>query len=656
MRHTRSRQWRTALKSAAIAIILVFAVAAGAFAGGEVEEDESTGEVLDNQAPALSALVEEGELPPLQERLPSNPKVVQVREEIGRYGGTIRAGIASTADAMWLNRTVLYDGLVVWNPDWTEVVPGYASSYEVSSDVRTFTFELRDGLRWSDGQPMTTADVQWWWENVLLHEEITPTIGAMWLNEDGTPAELEILDDLRFRVSFTGPKSFFLDNLAGFDPVPMHYAREFHADFNDEAQANAEADGFESWVDRFTYAVDLEGPWVNPDLPTMNPWVVVEGATYTGDTTRVSFERNPYYYKVDSEGNQLPYVDQWDFDIFEDPEVQLLRVLAGEIDFNFRHVNSTENRPVLFDGQTEGDYHFVRVRRSASNEAKIALNLTHDDAAFREMVNNKDFRIGLSHAIDREEISEILHAGQTRPWQPAPFEEMPFYNDQLATQYTEFDLDLANEYLDSAGYERDAGGNRIGPDGEPIVIDLDVSLGRHLDIMELVKAHWERVGIQANLNFIDRTLMMERRNANEHQAHIWFAQAAARNALTNASQYAPIASGAVQWAPRWAAWAGAGNFLSAGVEPEEPPASAQRQIELFDQIQAAHPDDHTALMSELLQIAADEFWQIGTVTRPSGFGTVHNRIGNPIGDHWDAPSFSNPGPLELTQMFIGDGR
>src|SRR5690606_13161328 len=185
--------------------------------------------------------------------------------------------------------------------------------------------------------------------------------------------------------------------------------------------------------------------WNNAELPTINPWMVVE--PLGPEATQVRLVRNPYFYAVDTEGNQLPYIDEVVYNVGQEVETLVLQALNGEIDMQDRHIATNANRAVFFDNQEAGGYHFYETIPSSSNVMVISLNLTHLDPMKREIYQNLDFRIGLSHAIDRQEIIDVIYVGQGEPYQAAPRPQSPLYNERLARQYTEYDPDLANEYL-----------------------------------------------------------------------------------------------------------------------------------------------------------------------------------------------------------------
>jgi peptide/nickel transport system substrate-binding protein len=603
-----------------------------------------------SEAPQLAQLAEAGQLPPVNERLPENPVVVEPVERIGQYGGIWRTALVGGADILWLERTIGYENLVRWDPEWTEIISNIAESYEANEESTAFTFRLRQGMKWSDGHPFTADDVMFWYEDVLMNEELTP-VAPSWLVSGGEPVVVEKLDDITVVFSFAEPNGFFLQFLAGGSGAPptdfpRHYLEQFHAKYNPEGiDALVREAGLEDWASLFQNQANV---WQNKERPTLFGWIVT---TAYGESTRVVAERNPYYWKTDPDGNQLPYLDQVVYDLFEDAQVLLLRILSGEIDMHARHFNTLDNRAVVFDYMERGNYHLVDFVTSDMNSALIAFNMTHQDPIKREIFQNKDFRIGLSHAINREEIIDLIFIGQGEPWQAAPRAESAFYHERLAKQYTEYDVELANEYLDRAGYtERDAQGFRLGPDGNRISFGIDSQpLFNWVDILELVQMYWEEVGIDVQINTMDRSLYDVRREGNQHDANVNFGGAGLQDAILAPFAYLPYNVGS-HFAIAWAHW------YNNDPRGEEPPAAPKRQMELYSQLAAtADPAQQAELMREILDIAAEEFYHMGIGLRPQTYGIVKNNFQNvPDAMFSSGGAFMEPATTNPVQYFIAD--
>jgi ABC-type transport system substrate-binding protein len=236
-------------------------------------------------------------------------------------------------------------------------------------------------------------------------------------------------------------------------------------------------------------------PWTNPALPRLHAWLPTN--TFDQDN-RLVLERNPYYFKVDPDGSQLPYIDSVVYAVVGDPQVMILKATNGEIDMQDRNINDLENKPVLAREREKGDYRLSEEVPTNSNTLVISLNLPHRDPVRREIFQNRDFRVGLSYAIDRQEIINAAYQRQGEPYQAAPRPDSPYYDEELAKQYTEFDLARADEHLDRAGYrERDDDGFRRGPDGERISFTVDVRPEVKVQVsgLDMIRATWRQVGI-----------------------------------------------------------------------------------------------------------------------------------------------------------------
>jgi peptide/nickel transport system substrate-binding protein len=604
----------------------------------------SAQEMTYSQAPMLDDM----DLPPVAERLPVEPMVVEPYERIGVYGGTWRMGLRGGNDGALLVRTLGNEGLVRWSPDWTEVVPNVASSWEVNEDGTEYTFFLREGMKWSDGEPYTADDIVFWYEAQATNTEVSPA-PPNWLVAGGATGTVEAIDDYTVRFSFAAPNGLLLQRLATPDGnqvtrFPRHFAEEFHAAYNpDGIDALMAEAGLENWVDLWTQRVNDE--WYAPK-PTINAWVLQNGQG--GGAVQVTAVRNPYYWKVDPEGNQYPYLDRVQYDASEDVETLVLRGLNGEIDMMDRHIATLANKAVFFDNQEAGGYHFYETVPSSMNTMVISLNLTHLDPAKREMYQNQDFRIGLSYAINRQELIDLVWVGQGEPYQLAPRPTSPFYNEQLAKQYTEYDVDLANEHLDAAGYtDRDADGFRLGPDGNRIVMTVDTTtVGLEwIDALEQITTYWAAVGIDARANVIDRSILYERKEANEHDAVIWGGDGGL-DVILEPRWYFPY-SGESNFAEAWQFWY---NGDPRGEEPLEAP---KRQMELYDQLKAtADPEEQTALMNEILAIAQEQFYAIGISLPAPGYGIQKNNFFNVPASMPGAWLYPNPSPTNTFTYFI----
>jgi peptide/nickel transport system substrate-binding protein len=613
-----------------------------------VDDDAATADAT-NEAPMLAALVQGGQLPSLAERLPAEPVVVQPHAEVGVYGGEWRSAVTGVGDWPWLGRTVGYESLTRWSTDWSQVVPNLAESWEYNADATQLTYRLREGLRWSDGAPFTSRDIEFALNDVLSHPEVSPEA----VND---PGRVTVVDDTTFTITWQEPNAlFYASDIYNYQIVnkPRHYLEQFHIAYNPNAEQLADEQGFDSWIDMLDIRAGVSNSsltWQNPELPTMNPWRVVAPLA---DSGRVVLERNPYYWKVDTEGNQLPYLDRVVFDVVPDREVMLTRALNGDFDMHSRHFNTLANRPVLAENRERGGYRFFEQTPSEMNTNMIAFNLTHSDENLRAVFSNRDFRVAMSHAINRQEIIDVVYQGQGEPWQGAPRRESPFFDEELAKQYTEYDPALAAEILDRAGFPRRPDGTRAGPDGNPIAFTVSVATGfrpDQIDAMELVVRQWAEVGVTARLQPEDRALFVERKENNEHEVSVWSGDSGLTDVLYDPRWYAPLHNGESAFAIPWAQW-----YRSEGTDErgQEPPPAARRQMDLYDRVQAT-PDQAQQydLMRQVVTIAREQFWAMGIGLSPPAYGIVGNDFHNVPESMPSASNYNDPGPTNPEQYFL----
>ncbi|MEJ7839557.1 MAG: ABC transporter substrate-binding protein [Thermomicrobiales bacterium] len=625
--------------------------------GNKIVAQTPVGGMDFKEAPALADLVAAGTLPPVGERLPSEPLVVEPTEMVGKYGGTWRTAVLGGADQHVFQRYIGYDHLVRFSEEWDEVIPSLASAYEISADNRTYTFTLRPGHKWSDGEPFGVDDILFYVNDVTLNAELG--VGQ----PDNNPFTVEKIDDVTFAVTFERANGLFMQQrLCGLDSGwtqnPKHYLGQFHPTYNTTNldQLVSEA-GAADWVELFkTKGGVIPGSpvnalWTNPELPRLHAWTMVEPY---GVGTRVTFQRNPYYYKVDTEGNQLPYIDGINYDVVEDIQVLLLKALNGELDMHMRHFCTLRNKPVLADGLEAAQLEFFDANPSIMNTDIYMLNQTHKNPALREIFQNKDFRIGLSYAINRQEVIDVVYVSQGEPWQAAPRVETPYYNETLAKQYTEYDVALANEHLDKVLPNKDGDGWRLRPDGEKLTFVVEVPVAGEfpemVDTSSLIIPYWREVGIDVQAMTEDRSLFQARCDANDHDAAVWPGGSGLQDALLNPYNYMAFAG--MRFGVPWVYWWT--KPAEPLAEPEQGPEAIVAQQTLFDQIRAtADTEEQTQLLNEILTIAQENFWVIGVALPGMEYGIKKTNFRNvPMTGMPQASVYPNPGPSNPAQFFF----
>jgi len=322
----------------------------------------------------------------------------------------------------------------------------------------------------------------------------------------------------------------------------------------------------------------------------------------------------------------------------------VLKALNGEIDMMDRHIATPDNKAVFIDNQEKGGYTFFDVKYAFECPTVLALNLAHKDPAVREVFQKVDFRIALSHAINRQEIIDIIGLGIGEPWQWAPLRQSPLFNETLAKQYTEYAPAKANLLLDGIVPKKDAEGMRLRPDGQQLGFVMENS-NINSDMLDMVVKYWKDVGVRCLNKLEDRSLLYERKRANECDIAIWGGDGG-MDVILEPRWYFPYSEES-NYAMAWVHW-----YTSGGKEGEEPIEPAKKQMELYDKLLTT-PDieDQYELMREILKIAQEQFWGIGLYVPGPGYAIVKNKFRNVPQKYWGSWLYPNPGPLNPYHFF-----
>lgn len=563
-----------------------------------------------NEAPMLAELVKEGKLPTVDKRLPQDPLVVTPLEEIGQYGGTWRRASVGVSDVGILNSRITYENLVRWSADGKKVIPNVATKWVISDGGKTFTFHLRKGIKWSDGQPFTADDIIFWYKDVLLNKDLTPVFPT-WLTVEGKPGRVEKIDDYTVAFKFDAPYGLFLQILAGPNALgitqyPAHYLKKFHISYvsKEKLESMAKEAGFQLWHQLFWNRQS----WQNPDCPRIWAWVV----TTPPPSPSVIATRNPYYWKIDTAGNQLPYIDKIRFDIVENVEVLNMKAMAGEIDMQFRHIVWT-NYTLFMENKDKGNYRILKWISAEGSNALLMPNLNHKDPVLRRLFENIDFRRALSLAINREEINQIAYLGMGKPRQAAVIPQCPYYKPEYEKAYAEYDPTKANQLLDKIGLtKRDKDGFRLRPDGKTLTVTIEYAsiFGPWTDVVTMVKKYWEAVGIKTLIKEESRDLFTTRAQAGELDIGIW----------TMDRCFTPLVE-PLYWLPGMPSGTPPNNaneywrwYRTGGKEGEKPPEDIVKVYQLYDKAKSTTNEiARTNYAHEIMRLNAKNLWVIGIV-------------------------------------------
>jgi len=591
-------------------------------------------------------------LPPVDERLPSDPLVVVPYEKVGAYGGTWTQSVILGNRLHALAGLGQYEGrgLVVWDMELKEIIPNIAASWEMSADAMSYTFTLREGLKWSDGHPMTTDDILFWFEARESNLEINPG----YTGAASKVVSVDVADELTFTITYNVPAPLAIYGLASFQWNPMflpkHYLSQFHIDYSDNAEELAEEAGMPSWAEHFG---DRADQWFNHEVPTMAPFILMNESA---GAASLMFERNPYFWAVDTEGNQLPYIDEAIVHIVEDGDTAKMRAIAGE--FDLQHATVTENFldfPLFAEHADSAGYQVFITEYAEPNAMNIHLNIAHEDPGKRAIFGSSEFRHAISYTLDRDTIIGTLftvgpHKSTPRNFSPAP--NSLYFDEAWSSANTTFDLDIANEMLDELGLDkRNSAGFRLMPNGEELVIVIDVPNfdPSWIDVGIMVADCLVAAGINASATSIDPPLWGERREANDFDMTMMTGGGGFPTvSLGNINDY----TGAINrdWPVTFQF--GYINMRMADEDLSDVPPEILELWELGTKIIAEpNADTREKLLQDIFDIHRENLFILGIGTRLPGFYLVKDYVHNV--PHLDLDwSFGNTGHGRPSQYFF----
>ncbi len=612
------------------------------------EYEQISGKTLTfSEAPMLRTMVAAGELPPLAERLPQDPLVVKPAEEIGQYGGTLRILNEGPGIGGMYTTFGAFEFLVAYTSDMTKLFPNVLKGWESSADAKTFTLYLRKGMRWSDGAPFTADDLLFYWEDIALNKELFPNPPS-WMMKAGEPGVMTKIDDYAVEVSFKDSYGIFIESFARWRPspyCPKHYLKQFHPKYTSEdvLKKTVKAEGFDTWPALFTAKNGENNAWRLPDRPVIRPYV-----SQNLDSEPIQImTRNPYYWKVDTEGNQLPYIGRIERILVPDKEAQLLKILAGDIDIASMGTFDIESKSLVIEKKEEADYRLVPFWWVPNNVGAIQFNMTHKDPVLKKLFNDKRFRIALQVARDLEEINQLVFQGLGEISNPTLIDGLPFYGEKLFKDYLQYDPDLANQLLDELGLSsRDSDGYRLRPDGERLRFQciMYVWPAQVPDILDLYRMYWKEVGIEVVIKPIAGASWGPVKLSGDWDISSVIQTPGGRpvNPLTYAD-FVPISPVWSMGSPEWIQW-----IISDGEEGVEPPEDYKRIDEIREQ-GLAEPSEQKRIEAvlEIVKIFEENLWVLGGLNEPVvvKYRIVNNALRNLPSPHCSELTHSIPAQL-----------
>ncbi len=566
-----------------------------------------------DEPPLLAEAVQAKQLPPMHERVPKKPLVVNfdgAKRLPGKHGGDLRMLMAKDRD---IRMMVVYGyARLVGYDEGLEFVPDIVERYENVGD-REFTFHLRPGHRWSDGKPFTSEDFRYFWEDVLNNKMLSPIGLPQALLVNGKGPKVSFPDALTVRYAWDEPNPLFLPALAAPSPLfiyrPAHYLKQFHPRYIGEEKAKEQAAAFKArnWAGLHNKK-DEQYRFDNPDLPTLEPWI----NTTPLPTTRFVLVRNPYFHRVDQAGRQLPYIDRVIINL-SDEKLVPAKTGAGESDLQARYLRF-DDYTFLKQGEKRNDYK-VRLWKTVKG-SQIALypNLNAADPVWRDLLRDVRFRRALSLAIDRHEINEVIYFGLVQPSNNTVLPQSPLFEKRFRDAWTKFDIQQANLLLDRIGLtKRDKRGIRLMPDGRPleIVVDTAGESTEETDVLELIRDSWRKIGVALFTRPSQREVFRQRIFSGQSIMSTW---SGLNNGIPTADmspeELAPLKQDQLEW-PQW------GNHVESKGKGGEAPAlpEARELLALFEAWRRAETNtERDRIWRRMLEIHAEQQFTIGTVT------------------------------------------
>ena len=572
--------------------------------------------------------VKKGDLPPIAERIPDTPIIVDLEAKgrsFGTPGGTLRTMITRTKD---VRQMVVYG--------YARLV-GYDENYELRPDIlrdfdveegRIFTLHLRPGHRWSDGAPFTSEDFRYWWEHVANNPELSPAGPPEIMRVRGEVGTMRFPDAQTVVVEFPHPNPRFLPALAQASPPflyrPSHYLKPFHAAFNTPKEMQEMIDELRvrSWAPLHN-KLDNMYKFDNHELPTLQPWIPAT----TGTASRYLFVKNPYFHRIDARGVQLPYIDIVEMSVVGSGLVAA-KANAGETDLQARGLDFRDTS-ILKKGEADGSpYRTYLWSNGAASQIAIYPNLNFNDPVWREVIRDVRFRRALSMGIDRTIINRALYFGLGKEGGMTALAASPLFAPENLSKWAIYDPDTANLMLDEMGLQtRNKAGYRLLPDGRPMEFVIETA-GERQEVenaLAIITDTWRDLGVKLVMRPLDRDILRNRVFSGVTMASVWFGwDNGIPQAYTPPTYLAPTDQVFFAW-PKWGQ-----HYQTRGAAGEAADMEPARKLLDLNRRWAETRDlsIRTRIWEEMLAIHADQQFGIGVLSEAPQPVVVSKRLRN----------------------------
>jgi peptide/nickel transport system substrate-binding protein len=511
------------------------------------------------------------------------------------------------------------------------VTPDILASYTFTDNKTVLTMQLREGMKWSDGAPLTSEDFTFAYTDLHVNEQV-----ATWGGSLADATSVEALGPYTVRATFRDTQPTVLVALSDWNGsdwsafFPKHYLSKFHIAHNPDADKLAIAAGFKTWVERLAWSLPMTGTQNDLERPTTQPWRETEITS-----SSKLFERNPYYHVIDTAGNQLPYIDRIAMFV-ADKETYNLKIIAGEADIAFS-VTTLDNFPLYKENEAKGGYKATLIPGPSACDVCLHINQFNPDPVKRALLSDVRFRQALSVAVNRDEINKNLYFGQAVPRQVTVSSSASFFQQRWANNFAQYDPALANRTLDQLGLTRkNSAGIRLMSNGQPLSLTIENQTANE-KVLELVKEYWEDVGVETIVKFEERGLWRTRREANVWDVMSEGHEGGEVNLWSGGGSFGI----SVLYQGPWNQWLTATDQIArgerkladfqGGVMPgQEPPAAVKRIWALGQEKRTVEPGtaDYKRIMTEWFDLVSQQLFMIGTVGENPFPQIADARLGN----------------------------
>lgn len=592
---------------------------------------ESTTGMTYAEAPMLSDLSSAGTIPAVEERMPVVEDVmIENVDSIGTYGGSFQFAFTK---AGWNTGKPIEQGLFRFRADGT-VEPNVAKGYEVNDDATVYTIYLREGMKWSDGVAFTAADCVFFYDKMCVPGTFGKSLYDCFKVDhpetgEETTAKFDQIDDYTFTVTFEYPKASFIENLtinAKWCFAPKHYQETILPEFVGEEKANEIAiqmgfsDAAAMGKETGYYYWNVSG------VPTLNPYVLsTEAGKNDVNGDYYEFVRNPYFWKVDQEGNQLPYIDQMEITKIAEDSQNLLKLLAGETTIN-AGISWSDVETVQENAESVG-YDLLQWENTmwADGASQLQLNQTATDDDLRNLFQSIEFRQALSVAVDRDEYSKLISDGWSEGKQASPAEGTLGANAEWTKKWTEYNPDSAKKLLEGLGLVLGSDGYYDFGTGKDLVLDITSFTDSGADNTYVVlKKYYDEIGIKTTYQPVDKDLLNNRLTSNDYDVILGpVAPAETFSIILRPDTLVPVRN--------YAAWYGqVGNwYASNGAEGYQPEGDLLELCNLYDQLKGTIDlEKQKDVALKLLKLHEDNVWVIGYMGAPTTLMAVDRSLKN----------------------------